>query len=230
MESLFKAMEEDPTPQDKKRKGMNGAGQAAADGSQKVLTQELYELLIDNAKLGTHLASRSRMHDADTLFTAIMDPTLSFLPALDGCGKKWHKMKAAGTQPCSSPHLLAWVTAILQITGHTKVIEDAKKDPTIQQALTILVDHKDKTVNLDALEGEVIWCIYGTTHDRKAKLMVSTSTESRPLRIALMYILAKVFDSEIKKGPPPRSKHERKVIAGLVKIGEFKKLDGTDGD
>ena len=70
--------------------------------------------------------------------------------------------------------------------------------------------------------------LLGQTKERELKLQLGVSVETRPLMHATIEVLRRTYGGIHKMGPPPRTKHERNVISGLIKVGEYKERATED--
>ena len=164
---------------------------------------------------------------------AILSPTLPISTSVKSCGKEWHRIKKqSGTPPTETPHEFTYAQVIMNIVQSPDFAK-ATDDADLEAAKNIVREHDEK-LTTKTLKHAIVHCVVGETYeregqDRKVKVTMTPTISAQAECQALLTCMAKLFKADVKTGAPPKSKHERAVIAGLIALGEFTELQtGSD--
>jgi len=194
---------------------------ARANGNdQHVDTEADHRLLITASKLVSHLATRSRQQDALLLHTLLMGDDTVLMQAATMQGKQWAAARKAGNAT-GVPYLLLHCKIVVALVEDKKVMEKCSEQHNI------LALHAQTVTDPMALEGHIVTCKVSKAYEKgNMKLQYSFSMAQAQVCEAIFHICEKVYGATRKRGPAPRTKHERDLIAQLVDMGEYQQLDG----
>ncbi|CAE8660288.1 unnamed protein product [Polarella glacialis] len=177
--------------------------QAVADTAEGSIIREL-------AKLGLHLASHSRQHDASLQTTVIMDSTVAVCEAMSHAGKLYNDNRATAMPDRGSPHFYVWAALIQALLVDDKVPEPAK---------AVLKAYADSISSPKEL-GSTIWVCKMAKAFEKGKTRLTFSVHSSISQVFEAVLLAPVaLGGDLKTGIPPRSPPERAVQKFLSSTG-----------
>jgi len=192
----------------KRTRQNNGSGKSAPDAELD------HKLLVAASKLASHLATKSRLHDAHLMQTATLDTQSQLVTISQETGKEWAAAKKAGTAEGVPYHKL-YAKLVLAMLQEKEVIEDVECGP-------ILKDHSVSIKNITDLEGKICLCKISKAWQRGThKLQISFGSQMQEVKGAFLRALRVHYGASIKEGMAPRSAHEREVHTILQEMGEY---------
>ena len=191
------------------------------------MDQDLKELAVNTAKCVVGLDGSNRRMQGVLGQVAIVQEGHPYLEPIKVGTKQYddEKKQVSSSEEIGAlvpAHVRAWVQLV------TFVKNDASVPPEKKTALTA---YHSSAGDLEAIRGHVLTCYQKKAYRQKAwgdtdrfKIELMVIPELRAVTNEIMAAIALKPGVEIKRGAPPRNPNVRKVVAGLVKIGEFQEM------
>ena len=191
------------------------------------MDQDLKELAVNTAKCVVGLDGSNRRMMGVLTQVAIVQEAHPYLEPIKVGTKQYddERKRMASTEEIAGlvpAHVRAWVQLVTAVKNDASVPTEKK---------TELTKYHNSARDLDAIRGHVLTCFQKKAYRQKAwgdndrfKIELMVIPELRAVSNEIMAAIALKPGVEVKRGAPPRNPNVRKVVAGLVKLGEFQEM------